>query len=185
MDTQWPRYYVFEKANEDTRHQYVGTVHAPDPELALQNARDVFARRPSQISIWVVRSEYLSSKTLTEQGIKKSVPAAFTGNKIEDYYVFRKEKPKAPHVNVGVIKADNPEKAIAVALETFPSKDAMVWWVFPVSKVATSEDNDPRTLLGSASDKEFRHQSHYPVVTLMRKVKLSLKSKNDNLTDLT
>jgi len=35
----------------------VGSVHAPDPQMALQMARDQFARRLECVSLWVVRSK--------------------------------------------------------------------------------------------------------------------------------
>jgi ring-1,2-phenylacetyl-CoA epoxidase subunit PaaB len=37
-------------------HQHVGSLHAVDPEMALENARDVFTRRGEVVSIWVVPS---------------------------------------------------------------------------------------------------------------------------------
>ncbi len=41
--------------------QHVGNVHAADAEIALQNARDVYARRGGNGSIWVVPSEAIYS----------------------------------------------------------------------------------------------------------------------------
>ena len=35
---------------------HVGSLHAPDAELALRNARDVYTRRGEGVSIWVVPS---------------------------------------------------------------------------------------------------------------------------------
>jgi ring-1,2-phenylacetyl-CoA epoxidase subunit PaaB len=58
-DSQWPRYEVFKQDRPGRPHQNVGSVHAPDAELALQNARDVFARRPSCHSLWVVPAEVI------------------------------------------------------------------------------------------------------------------------------
>ena len=39
-----------------TPHEHAGSVHAADAEQALQNARDVYARRGEAVSIWVVPS---------------------------------------------------------------------------------------------------------------------------------
>ena len=44
--------FVQEKVGEP--HKHAGNVHAYDAEMALQNARDVFARRGTPISMWVV-----------------------------------------------------------------------------------------------------------------------------------
>jgi ring-1,2-phenylacetyl-CoA epoxidase subunit PaaB len=38
-------------------------VHAPDAELALQNARDTYARRGPVTSLWVVESRHISATT--------------------------------------------------------------------------------------------------------------------------
>lgn len=55
-DTQWETYEVFHQTKKGDPHIHVGSVHAPDPQMALQMARDQFARRLKCVSIWVVRS---------------------------------------------------------------------------------------------------------------------------------
>ena len=52
----WPLWEVFVRARRGVSHVHSGTVHAPDAELAMQNARDLFTRRSEGVSIWVVRS---------------------------------------------------------------------------------------------------------------------------------
>ena len=52
----WPLWEVFVRAKRGVSHVHAGTVHAPDAELALQNARDLFTRRSEGISLWVVKS---------------------------------------------------------------------------------------------------------------------------------
>lgn len=42
-------------------HQHIGSVMAADPKMALQNARDVFLRRGSFQSLWVVKSNEIYS----------------------------------------------------------------------------------------------------------------------------
>jgi ring-1,2-phenylacetyl-CoA epoxidase subunit PaaB len=65
-DTQWPRFEVFLQDREGSAHQDVGSVHAPDIDLALMNARDVFARRPRCTSLWVVPAEAITTRTQQE-----------------------------------------------------------------------------------------------------------------------
>ena len=36
-------------------------MHAPDAEIALQNARDLFTRRSEGVSVWVVRSSEITA----------------------------------------------------------------------------------------------------------------------------
>lgn len=47
---------IFIRPRAGLSHRHVGSLHAPDAELALQNARDCFTRRREGVSIWVVPS---------------------------------------------------------------------------------------------------------------------------------
>ncbi len=40
-------------------HRHVGSLHAPDAEMAIKNARDVYTRRNEGVSIWVVPSSQI------------------------------------------------------------------------------------------------------------------------------
>jgi hypothetical protein len=44
------RFEVFQQERPGRPHRNIGSVHAPDVEMALLNARDVFARRPEILS---------------------------------------------------------------------------------------------------------------------------------------
>ena len=57
----WPLWEVFVRAKRGVSHVHVGTVHAPDAELALQNARDLFTRRSEGVSLWVVKSSDITA----------------------------------------------------------------------------------------------------------------------------
>jgi len=54
LDTQWQTYEVFHQSKRGEPHVHVGSVHAPDAEMALMLARDQFARRLDCVSLWVV-----------------------------------------------------------------------------------------------------------------------------------
>ena len=56
---QGPLWEVFTQAEDGQPHEHAGSVHAPDKELALQNARDVYSRRGKVVNIWVVRSDQI------------------------------------------------------------------------------------------------------------------------------
>lgn len=56
MSEAAPLWEVFVRARRGLAHGHVGSVHAADPELALQAARDLFTRRAEGVSIWVVPS---------------------------------------------------------------------------------------------------------------------------------
>ena len=53
----WPMWEVFVRARRGISHVHIGSLHAPDPETALENARDVYTRRGEGVSVWVVPSE--------------------------------------------------------------------------------------------------------------------------------
>ena len=54
--SQWPLWEVFTQKAGGVPHEHAGSVHASDSETALQNARDVYARRGGVVSLWVVPS---------------------------------------------------------------------------------------------------------------------------------
>ncbi|MBL4716781.1 MAG: 1,2-phenylacetyl-CoA epoxidase subunit B [Bacteroidia bacterium] len=58
---EWPLWEVFLQPKSGAHHAHVGSVHAPDAEIALQNARDVYTRRQEGTCIWVVPAEAITS----------------------------------------------------------------------------------------------------------------------------
>jgi ring-1,2-phenylacetyl-CoA epoxidase subunit PaaB len=56
MLNEWPLWEVFIRSQTGLAHRHVGSLHAPDAEMAMNNARDVYTRRNEGVSIWVVRS---------------------------------------------------------------------------------------------------------------------------------
>lgn len=59
---------VFVQTAGGSPHEHAGNVHASDAEMALQNARDVYARREEVVSIWVVPSAAITASTPEDQG---------------------------------------------------------------------------------------------------------------------
>ena len=67
-ESQWPLWEIFAQEGEGAPHEHVGSLHAPDAELALQNARDVYARRGPIVSLWVVPSIAITASPSAEAG---------------------------------------------------------------------------------------------------------------------
>ncbi|GJQ62480.1 MAG: phenylacetate-CoA oxygenase subunit PaaB [Melioribacteraceae bacterium] len=67
-EDQWPMWEVFLQSKQGAPHEHAGSLHAPDAEMAIQNARDVYSRRNEAISIWVVRSEDIISTSPSDAG---------------------------------------------------------------------------------------------------------------------
>lgn len=55
----WPLWEVFIRSKQGLDHKHVGSLHAADAEMAIENARDVYTRRMEGVSIWVVESQYI------------------------------------------------------------------------------------------------------------------------------
>jgi len=55
-DHGFPLWEVFVRAKRGLSHTHVGSIHAPDSETAIQNARDGYTRRAEGVSVWVVPS---------------------------------------------------------------------------------------------------------------------------------
>lgn len=55
-NVDWPLYEVFIRSKNGLNHKHVGSLHAADPQMAIQNARDIYTRRNEGVSIWVVES---------------------------------------------------------------------------------------------------------------------------------
>ncbi|MBK8698663.1 MAG: 1,2-phenylacetyl-CoA epoxidase subunit B [Saprospiraceae bacterium] len=56
MNKDWPLYEVFIRSKNGLSHKHVGSLHASDAAMALENARDVYTRRSEGVSIWVVKA---------------------------------------------------------------------------------------------------------------------------------
>ena len=52
----WPLWEIFIRSQHGLAHKHVGSLHAPDAEMAINNARDVYTRRNEGVSIWAVKS---------------------------------------------------------------------------------------------------------------------------------
>ena len=49
-------------------HRHVGSVHAPDAEMALRHARDTYTRRMEGVSLWVVPSASITASDPGDDG---------------------------------------------------------------------------------------------------------------------
>ena len=60
-DNQGPIWEVFVQTKPGKPYKHVGSLHAYDKEMAIENARDLYTRRNEGSCIWVVKSEYIVS----------------------------------------------------------------------------------------------------------------------------
>ncbi|WP_392426352.1 1,2-phenylacetyl-CoA epoxidase subunit PaaB [Barrientosiimonas humi] len=68
MESQgWPLWEVFVRAKRGLSHVHAGSLHAPDAQLALRNARDLYTRRQEGVSLWVVRADDITASSPDER----------------------------------------------------------------------------------------------------------------------
>src|SRR5690606_209477 len=65
--TDWPLWEVFVRSRRGLSHTHAGSLHAPDAELALRNARDLYTRRGEGVSLWVVPSSAITASSPDEK----------------------------------------------------------------------------------------------------------------------
>jgi len=165
-DTQWPRYEVFSQDKEENPHRNVGSVHAVDPEMAMQNARDVFVRRPQTSSIWVVPAENIQAKSrqeINENLVLRDLADEEMG-KSESYLVFQKvsQRPSMSYVvHTGEVEADSIADALKIAVDQYSDRETYVWWVCPESAVYRSASEDVGNMFTQAHHKKYRMPEEY------------------------
>lgn len=68
MHNEWPLWEIFIRGQHGMSHRHVGSLHAPDAEMAVKNARDVYTRRNEGVSIWVVEAKHITATAPGEKG---------------------------------------------------------------------------------------------------------------------
>jgi len=182
-DTQWPRFEVFLQEKNGRSHKSVGSVHAPDAEMALLNARDLFGRRPDVVNLWVAAAEHILAKTaeeLTQNSSwqQKIVEGGFETN----YFVFQKQSQRRAMtyvVHTGEVMAQNAEHALQKAIGAFddPARPTFVWWVCPESAITRSKPEEIESLFSPALEKHYKHPYDYKTFSKMRKVRKAKSEK--------
>jgi len=59
--SEWSLYEVFVRSKHGLNHKHVGSVHATDARMAIENARELYTRRSEGISLWVVAAEQITA----------------------------------------------------------------------------------------------------------------------------
>lgn len=64
--TDWPLWEIFIRSKQGLDHKHVGSLHAADAAMAIENARDVYTRRMEGVSIWAVESRHIHASNPRE-----------------------------------------------------------------------------------------------------------------------
>lgn len=65
---EWPLWEIFIRSKNGLEHRHVGSLHAVDATMAIENARDVYTRRMEGVSIWVVQSSNITASKPSAMG---------------------------------------------------------------------------------------------------------------------
>jgi ring-1,2-phenylacetyl-CoA epoxidase subunit PaaB len=90
----WPLWEVFVRGRRGLNHVHVGSLHAPDAELALRHARDVYTRRNEGVSLWVVPSSQIVAASPDEH----DAFFAPSGDKVYRHPTFYDVGDDVPHM---------------------------------------------------------------------------------------
>lgn len=73
-DEYWGTFEVFLQEKRGKFHQHVGSVHAPDQEMALVFAKEQFARRGKCVNMWVVKTTDIFAFQLADEDMFATTP---------------------------------------------------------------------------------------------------------------
>ena len=90
----WPLYEVFVRGKRGLNHVHVGSLHAPDDEMGVHEARDLYTRRNEGVSIWVVRSDRITASSPDE----KDPMFRRSGDKVYRHPTFYEIPDDVPHM---------------------------------------------------------------------------------------
>jgi ring-1,2-phenylacetyl-CoA epoxidase subunit PaaB len=174
QDTQGPVYQVFERPALGRPMQAGGSVHAVGPEMALENAWDVYGRRPTSVALWVVPRNAICAKTREELAALQ--PGDEVSGREEEYCVFAKSASRLIYEEEGRVLAASAQEALTRGVEQTGS-EASAWWVFPASAITSSESFPGGPPFGPQRNKWFRDQRSFPVTALLRELSQAARKR--------
>ena len=71
---QWQTYEVFQQKKRGTHHVHVGSLHAPDHELAILFAKEQYTRRGQCVNLWVVKTSEVFATAYEDEDIFATTP---------------------------------------------------------------------------------------------------------------
>lgn len=161
----WPRWEVFVRQRGGLVRVYSESVHAPDVETAIQNARDTYFRRGEGVSIWVIPSDdlFVWEPEAADDTADDPEPGEGPGA-VALWEVFVRHRRGLNHLHAGSIPAAGPGDALAGARASYVARDEGVSvWVAPSSSVHAADPDDAAALFDPFADKEYRQAIFYSI----------------------
>ena len=97
---QWETYEVFHQSSRGAQHVHVGSVHAPNADMALLFGKEQYARRMKCVNLWVVRTANVTATSyddsdMFEPALDKSYREAFGYKNKHIIQKFKEENAKS------------------------------------------------------------------------------------------
>lgn len=157
----WPRWEAFVRQNGGLTHVYSESVHAPDAETALLNARDAYLRRVEGVSLWVIPADRVTAWASDAEGADTKHIAAGPAALWE---VFVRHRRGLAHVHAGSLVATGPYEAIAKARSVYVARpDGVSIWVAPASTVTAADPTEAESLFEPFANKDYRYPTFYEI----------------------
>lgn len=157
----WPRWEVFVRQNGGLSHIYSESVHAPDSETALMNARDAYLRRVEGVSLWVTPTEMV---TAWEADGPDPAPEDTTPGEPQLWEVFIRHRRGLAHVHAGSLYATGPGDGIARARQAYVTRDdGISVWIVPSDQIIAADPSDAAALFEPFADKDYRYPTFYNI----------------------
>jgi ring-1,2-phenylacetyl-CoA epoxidase subunit PaaB len=170
-DTQWPRLEVFLAEASGQPPEHVGSVHAPDQELALLNARNVFVRRPRCQELWVAPTTRILFRTLEEMQAGAGEIGATAGEETSSYLVLTKPSHRTPLKLACRLEASSPEQALGRAASGELGGRAVMWAAVPQAAVARTAPADVESFFDPALEKAYKLHSEFRTVEQLKEIR--------------
>lgn len=73
----WQTYEVFVQTKRGMQHEHVGSLHAPNPEMAIVLAKEQYARRGVCVNIWVAKTSDVFATEYEDADIFETTPEKY------------------------------------------------------------------------------------------------------------
>lgn len=157
----WPRWEAFVRQNGGLSHIHSESVHAPDAETALLNARDAYLRRVEGVSLWVTPA---ASVVVWESDSDDAEPAGAGEGPTGLWEIFVRHRRGLTHIHAGSLHAAGPADAIARARKVYITReDGVSVWAVPSDDISATDPSEAEALFAPFADKDYRYPTYYEI----------------------